>query len=57
MRDELRVYLASLRRPFGAPEAAAELADILKKASALKRMDAHPVEIGVLPWPKASSIG
>ncbi|WP_309889020.1 serine/threonine-protein kinase [Archangium sp.] len=57
MRDELRAYLASLRRPFGAPEAAAELADIVKKASALKRMDAHPVEIGVLPWPKASSIG
>jgi serine/threonine-protein kinase len=57
MRDELRAYLASPRRPFGAPEAAAELADILKKASALKRMDAHPVEIGVLPWPKASSIG
>jgi serine/threonine protein kinase len=57
MRDELRAYLASLRRPFGAPEAAAELADILKKASALKRMDAHPVEIGGLPWPKASSIG
>ena len=40
----------------GATEAAAELADILKKASALKRKDAHPVEIGVLPWPKASSI-
>jgi len=57
MSDELRAYLATLRRPFSAPEAAAELADILKKASALKRMDAHPVEIGVLPWPKASSIG
>jgi serine/threonine-protein kinase len=57
MRDELRAYLASLQRPFGAPESVAELADILKKASALKRMDAHPVEIGVLPWPKASSIG
>ncbi|MCY1079951.1 serine/threonine-protein kinase [Archangium lansingense] len=56
MRDELRAYLSGLRRPFGAHEAAAELADILKKASALKRKDAHPVELGVLPWPKASSI-
>ena len=56
MRDDLRAYLRSLREPFGAPEAAAELADILKKASALKRKDAHPVELGVLPWPKASSI-
>ncbi len=57
MRDELRAYLASLRRPFGAPEAAAELAVIVKSASALKRVDAHPVEIGFLPWPKASSLG
>jgi len=57
LRDELRAYLVTLQRPFGAPEAAAELTDIIKKASALKRMDAHPVEIGVLPWPKASSIG
>jgi len=56
MRDDLRAYLRSLGRAFGAPEAAAELADILKKASALKRKDAHPVELGVLPWPKASSI-
>jgi eukaryotic-like serine/threonine-protein kinase len=56
MRDDLRAYLRSLRKPFGAAEAAAELADILKKASALKRKAAHPVEIGVLPWPKASSI-
>ena len=56
LRDDLRAYLRSLGRPFGAPEAAAELADILKKASALKRKDAHPVELGVLPWPKASSI-
>ncbi|HZH15374.1 MAG TPA: protein kinase [Archangium sp.] len=56
MRDELRAYLRSLRQPFGVPEAAAELADILKRASALKRKDAHPVEIGVLPWPKASSV-
>ncbi|HEX8434149.1 protein kinase domain-containing protein [Archangium sp.] len=57
MRDALRAYLASLPRPFGAPEAAAELADIVKSASALERMDAHPVEMGVLPWPKASSLG
>jgi serine/threonine-protein kinase len=56
MRDDLREYLRSLRQPFGAPEAAAELADILKKASALKRKAAHPVEIGVLPWPKALSV-
>jgi len=56
MRDELRAYLRSLRQPFGVTEAAAELADIFKKASALKRKDAHPVELGVLPWPKASSI-
>jgi eukaryotic-like serine/threonine-protein kinase len=56
LRDDLRAYLRSLGQPFGASEAAAELADILKKASALKRKDAHPVEIGVLPWPKASSI-
>ena len=57
MRDELRAYLASLRRPFGAAEAAAELSDILTSASALKRVDVHPVEFGVLPWPKVSSIG
>ncbi|HEX5748880.1 MAG TPA: serine/threonine-protein kinase [Archangium sp.] len=56
MRDDLRAYLRSLRQPFGATEAAAELADILKKASALKRKAAHPVEIGVLPWPKALSV-
>jgi serine/threonine-protein kinase len=56
MRDDLRAYLRSLRQPFGAMEAAAELADILKKASALKRKAAHPVEIGVLPWPKALSV-
>jgi serine/threonine-protein kinase len=56
IRDELRAYLGNLRRPFGAPEAAAELSDILNEASALKRLDAHPVEFGVLPWPKASSI-
>ncbi len=56
MRDDLRAYLRSLSQPFGATEAAAELTDILKKASALKRKDAHPVELGVLPWPKASSI-
>jgi len=56
LRDELRAYLRSLGQPFGAAEAAAELADILKKASALKRKAAHPVEMGVLPWPKASSI-
>ncbi|MGZ3458591.1 MAG: hypothetical protein ACXU86_08810, partial [Archangium sp.] len=56
MRDDLRSYLASLRRPFGAPEAAAELAGIIKSASALERMAAHPVEMGVLPWPKASNI-
>ncbi|WP_052517777.1 protein kinase domain-containing protein [Archangium violaceum] len=56
MRDDLRTYLRSLRQPFGATEAAAELADILKKASALKRKAAHPVEIGVLPWPKALSV-
>jgi eukaryotic-like serine/threonine-protein kinase len=56
MRDELRAYLASLRQPFGARGAAAELADIVKSASALERLDAHPVELGVLPWPKASSI-
>ncbi|HYO70446.1 MAG TPA: serine/threonine-protein kinase [Archangium sp.] len=56
MRDDLRAYLRSLRQPFGASEAAAELADILKKASTLKRKAAHPIEIGVLPWPKASSI-
>ncbi|WNG50197.1 serine/threonine protein kinase [Archangium minus] len=56
LRDDLRAYLRSLGPPFGATEAAAELADILKKASALKRKDAHPVEMGVLPWPKASSI-
>lgn len=54
MRDELRAYLHSLPRPFGASEAAAELADILKKASALKQIDAHPIEMGVLKWPKAS---
>ncbi|QRN94693.1 serine/threonine protein kinase [Archangium violaceum] len=56
LRDDLREYLASLRRPFGAPEAAAELADIVKSASMIQRMDANPVELGVLPWPKASSI-
>ncbi|WP_052518681.1 serine/threonine-protein kinase [Archangium violaceum] len=56
MRDDLRAYLRSLRQPFGATEAAAELADILEKASALKRKAAHPVEIGVLPWPKALSV-
>ena len=56
IRDELRAYLGNLRRPFGAPEAATELADIVKSASTLKRLDAHPVEFGVLPWPKASSI-
>ncbi|QRK09166.1 serine/threonine protein kinase [Archangium violaceum] len=56
LRDDLRAYLRSLGQPFGATEAAAELADILKKASALKRKDAHPIEMGVLPWPKASSI-
>ncbi|OJT19963.1 hypothetical protein BO221_32685 [Archangium sp. Cb G35] len=56
MRDDLRAYLRSLRQPFGASEAAAELADIFKKASALKRKAAHPVEIGVLPWPKALSV-
>jgi eukaryotic-like serine/threonine-protein kinase len=57
MRDELRAYLAGLQRSFSAPESAAELSDIVKSASALKRMDAHPVELGVLPWPKASSLG
>jgi serine/threonine-protein kinase len=56
MRDDLRAFLASLRQPFGAPEAAAELVDIIKSAAALKRLDAHPVEFGVLPWPKASSV-
>jgi len=56
MRDDLRAYLRSLRRPFGEPQAAAEQADILKKTSALKRKAAHPIEMGVLPWPKASSI-
>jgi serine/threonine-protein kinase len=57
MRDALRAYLRAAQQPFGASEAAAELADILKRASALKRPNAHPVELGVLPWPKASSIG
>ncbi|HYO58688.1 serine/threonine protein kinase [Archangium sp.] len=57
LRDDLRAYLHSLRQPFGAPEAAEELADIVARASALKRKDAHPIELGVLPWPKASSIG
>jgi serine/threonine-protein kinase len=56
LRDELRTYLRGLRQPFGAPEAAAELSDILTRASALERKDAHPVEMGVLPWPKASSL-
>ncbi len=56
LRDELRAYLRGLRQPFGAPEAAAELADIVKRASALERKDAHPVEMGVLPWPRASNI-
>ncbi|WP_395856672.1 serine/threonine protein kinase [Cystobacter fuscus] len=50
-------YHPRLPRPFGASEAAAELADILKRASALKQIDAHPIEMGVLKWPKASAIG
>ena len=57
MRDELRAYLASLRRAFGAAEVVAELSDILTRASALERVDAHPVEFGVLPWPTVLSIG
>jgi serine/threonine-protein kinase len=57
MRDALRAYLRALQQPFAASEAAAELADILQSASALERPTAHPVELGVLPWPKASRLG
>jgi serine/threonine protein kinase len=56
LRDDLRSYLDGPRHPFGASEAAAEVKDTLQRASALKRMKAHPVELDVLPWPKASNV-
>jgi serine/threonine-protein kinase len=56
LRDDLRAYLRGLARPYGASEMAAEMATLLSRASALKRPQAHPVELGVLPWPKAFGV-
>jgi serine/threonine-protein kinase len=53
MRYDLRDFLhARHGRPYGAKEAEAELSDILKEASDLRKLTAHPdVEKGVLPLP------
>lgn len=53
MRYDLRDYLyARPGRPYGPKEAEAELSDILKEASDLRKLRAHPdVEEGVLPLP------
>jgi len=53
MRYDLRDFLhARQGRPYGAKEAEAELSDILKEASDLRKLTAYPdVEEGVLPLP------
>jgi eukaryotic-like serine/threonine-protein kinase len=53
MRYDLRDFLhARPGRPYGAKEAEAELSEILKEASDLRKLAAHPdVEQGVLPEP------
>jgi serine/threonine-protein kinase len=56
LRDDLRAYLRGLARPYGVSEAALEMATLLSRACALKRPQAHPVELGVLPWPKAFGV-
>jgi eukaryotic-like serine/threonine-protein kinase len=57
MRYDLRSFLhARQGRPYGAKEAEAELSDILKEASDLRKLAAHPdVERGVLPLPPDQS--
>ena len=44
MRDELRAYLGSLKRPFGDVEMAAELKAIFEAAARVKRLTANPIE-------------
>jgi serine/threonine-protein kinase len=52
LRDELRAYLQRLPQPYGAKDAEAELAELLKEGSDLDKLAAHAgVERGVLPVP------
>lgn len=52
LREELRAYLRDLPQPYGAKEAEAELAELLKQASDVGRLAAFAgVERGVLPVP------
>ncbi|MFE8596471.1 serine/threonine protein kinase [Archangium violaceum] len=44
MRDELRAYLGSLKRPFGAEEMAEELKVIFEAVARVKRLTANPIE-------------
>ncbi|MFE8602549.1 protein kinase domain-containing protein [Archangium violaceum] len=44
MRDELRAYLGSLERPFGAAEMAAELRSVWEAVEKVKRLTANPIE-------------
>jgi serine/threonine-protein kinase len=59
MRYDLRDFLQARQgRPYGAKEAEAELSDILKESSDLRKLAAYPaVEQGVLPVPADQKSG
>jgi hypothetical protein len=52
MATELRQYLRTLGKPYGAKELEEEMARVLKSASDYRKLDAYgTVEGGVLPLP------